>query len=286
MRDDELRLLIAKYYEGETSADEEDCIYDELSKGDRSDEFESEWALFQLLEENKNEEPSEGFESKLNVELSRLSKAKRRTLNRFSLIGVAASLLLLVFFIFDGFWASNEYEIAEEETIQINLSDGSTVWLNKNSKLKYPEDFREDIRTVQLDGEGYFEVNPNAGWPFVIEAGHSKIKVLGTSFSVRNHDDGPQEVAVNSGKVSFQVSDAKFILLEANEIGIYDNIELTKSVITSDNQFAWKNKRLQFKGKPLESVILDLERYFDTQIVIENNHLLSCSFQGLSRTLH
>lgn len=69
------------------------------------------------------------------------------------------------------------------------LSDGSVVWLNAGSRLRYPEKFSSGQREVYLSGEGYFEVKASAGHPFIIHTSKMDIRVLGTEFNVRSYDD-------------------------------------------------------------------------------------------------
>lgn len=257
MVDKELKILIDKYYEGETSLEEEEQIYSALSDRKNIKGFESEWALFQLMEQNRKEELSSDFDIELAKKISALpGKSRVRKLNRFSLIGVAASLLLLSFYlVFDQGWLSSQQQISTtDEITKIELTDGSVVWLNKDSELKYPKHFDGEYRQVSLKGEGFFEVTANAEWPFSVQTDNTQIKVLGTSFNVNdNQDDGTVEVAVNSGKVSFSSKSngvEEIIYLGRNEIGIYSKREhsMVKRSNDNGNNPAWKSMNSELSG--------------------------------------
>ena len=253
--------MIEKYYAGETTAREEQELHQTLLEKEEVGDFDTELALFQLMDQNRREEPSEEFDFKLNEELSKLSKGSRvRKLRRLSLIGVAASLLLLLF-VYPDLWEggdSPELQISTtSETKNIELPDGSLVWLNKNSVLKYPETFAGNDRVVTLEGEGFFEVVHDLDRPFMVQAGQTSTRVLGTSFNIRNYlKENIVEVAVASGKVSFtSKSDGKekAISLEENEVGSYSKSEdsIVKGQLENRSLFAWKTGESGQKGTQL-----------------------------------
>lgn len=228
MKDSLLHELIERYYSGETSSTEEEQIYEELSRRPDLGRFESEWAIFQLLEQNRNEEPSADFEKNLAEKIAALPDDVRvRKLNRFSLIGVAASLLLLLTFYLlnEKNWFDGQQEISTmEERRKVVFPDGSTVWLNKNSILNYPKSFGGDNRRVTLQGEGYFDVVRDSEHPFIIETGQTLVEVVGTSFNVRDYrKEGMTQIAVNTGtlRVTLIKNLDEGILLKRNEIATH-----------------------------------------------------------------
>lgn len=158
-------------------------------------------------------------------------------------------------------------EYATEVSMQeYTLSDGTQVFLNRNSRLLVSADFGEATREVMLEGEGFFEVVPDASRPFVVRSGESQTRVLGTAFNIREGEK--VAIQVEHGKVAFG--------------GSSNQLELTKNmaaVLQSNGQaalqepdlnaFAWKTGVLRFQNDPLSKVFTDLEKQFDIQIKAE-----------------
>lgn len=164
------------------------------------------------------------------------------------------------------------------------LNDGTKVWLYNDAKLDYPDLFDEEIRFVKLNGEAFFEVAENKNKPFVIEAGATKIKVLGTSFNVQSFSQ-ETNVIVNTGKVSlYPKNDAQnAVELTKGEKGIYKKGTLTETMNADNNYRSWQNGIFEFDGtKPVNEVIEQLSKYYGPlNIDIEDNKdcLLEANFE-------
>lgn len=163
-----------------------------------------------------------------------------------------------------------------DEVKTVMLADGSTVWLNKNSALIYPEDFTKQERSVKLEGEGYFEVAKDPGRPFVIVAGKSKTTVLGTAFNIEVKDYQSVELSVTEGKVRF--SDLKETVAKILTVGEKALLEpetglIEKKVALSANAVSWKTKTLVFEKTPLLTAVDDLKKYYAIDIVLEDHTL-------------
>ena len=162
---------------------------------------------------------------------------------------------------------------------KIQLPDGSVVWLNAESKLRYPEVFESDIRKVYLEGEAFFDVMHNKARPFVIDVSGGQIKVLGTSFNVRVYpDDQDVETSVVTGKVAFQSEDAKASEILPGEQVIYSKNEkvLIKQPIDTGEIIAWTRGELIFKDESLREVAKELERWFNVKISARGKKVLKC----------
>ena len=198
----------------------------------------------------------------------------------------AAGLLLCV----AGYWWTSvsetvsadtlvQHQTGNQERMEHVLPDGSTIWLNQNTSIAYEKGF--EPRTIQLEGEAFFDVVRDPENPFVIIAGAAETRVLGTSFNVRAYPDEEQvEVTVETGKVELKGGDAetKEIQLSAGKSGIYEKSseKLVISEETLANAQAWKKRSLQFEETKMTDVILSLERYFDIDIEVENEAFLDC----------
>jgi transmembrane sensor len=162
-------------------------------------------------------------------------------------------------------------ETLSGQTDSVLLADGTVVWLNRNSRLYYPEQFKGKTRQVKLEGEAFFEVAKNAGQPFIIETDHSEVRVLGTSFNV---DAGSNctTVQVCTGKVKVRSthSNSETELLP-NEMAVVSNDGLEKSSITNPNYLSWKTGIFIFDNTPLNQVVEDLNRYYKKPIVLKTD---------------
>lgn len=211
-------------------------------------------------------------------------KASKRKITHY-LLRVAAVLLLLVgmFFIYQNIKdlrnMEMQTEISADNKTELILADGTHIWLNKFSKLDYPENFSDTIRKVYLSGEAYFEVSENPEKPFVIETENSLTRVLGTAFNLRANPAEKQEILVlTEGKVLFagkKSKQQKKLKVKAGEKVILkkENEEIVKKAIDNKNYMAWKTGRLEFRNQKLSSVVATLSDYYETKIEIGDSAL-------------
>ena len=189
-----------------------------------------------------------------------------RRLQRAWLLRIAAVFLLALglvylvrFFIPPGGWGLAETRTAAYETQQIQLADGTQVWLNENTTLRYPEDFDGEVREVYLQGEAFFDVARNEAKPFLIEGGGAVTRVLGTSFNVSAlPEDTAVVVTVVSGTVALSDREdtAQVVILQKGEQGVYllAQQQVSKAVQIVPNSLAWRTLRMQFDNQPLSTV--------------------------------
>jgi ferric-dicitrate binding protein FerR (iron transport regulator) len=195
-----------------------------------------------------------------------------------TLMAVCSALLYVLFF-------SQETILKEshDSIVEVVLPDGSEVWLNRNSRLTYQDNFNEENRLLKLEGEAFFDVRKDPQKPFVIQTGKAKVEVLGTSFNVEAYAGSAEtEIFVVTGLVSFSgLSDSKGITVKPGEAGVLKNKNL--SLISQGKQLnalAWKEKRLIFKKTALSDVVKALEEYFNVDIEVKNKNALRCRFTG------
>ena len=163
----------------------------------------------------------------------------------------------------------------------VNLPDGSKVWLNANSELRYPSDFNADTRTVELTGQGYFEVTKNAHKPFIVKADKDySVEVLGTSFNVSAYkDESMIETTLVEGSVKLNVvSGGKRMtqMLKPNEKAEYqkgaDKIKVFD--VNTEYDTAWKNGEIIFRNHPMDKVLKTLERHYHVVFEVKDNEIL------------
>ena len=165
----------------------------------------------------------------------------------------------------------------------VTLPDGSKVWLNANSEIKYDSLFER--RIVSLVGEGYFEVEHlESDAPFKVLAGEAETTVLGTSFNVRAYP-GETEVSVDvfEGKVALkEVASAEAVILEKGQGAAYHHEErsVTSKSPTHANIASWKTRELKFADDKLSKVLMDLNRVYGAEFTVQDEVVLDCTFQS------
>lgn len=152
------------------------------------------------------------------------------------------------------------------------LSDGSKVWINAKSSIKYPVTFGTDERVVYASGEIYLEVAKDASRPFYVVTNDLKVKVLGTSFNVNAYED-ENFVAVTlvEGKVAAYTTDNSYELTPDRQL-YFDKQSHTGQIrqINVQDIISWKDGRYIFKGQTLSEVAKVLERWYEVQIVFKD----------------
>lgn len=174
-----------------------------------------------------------------------------------------------------------EVQTALNEIKVIELADGSTVSLNENSSLTYPESFQLDNREVRLKGEAYFEVEKAEGKRFTVFAEGTKTEVIGTAFYLQAYPDEEVKIQVTEGKVAFastKTQEAVF-LTPGQEAVIKKSKAAPVKKETEDPNFqAWHSKKLVFHNTRLDQLVAQLEQYFGSSIFIRNPDLHNCHF--------
>jgi ferric-dicitrate binding protein FerR (iron transport regulator) len=154
---------------------------------------------------------------------------------------------------------------------KITLADGSKVWLNAGSSLKYPTAFKGNDRVVEITGEGYFEVAEDKTKPFHVFAHGTEVKVLGTKFNLKAYDADKQvTTTLVTGSVAIQNgSKARNIKPNQQAVVVGENIEINnKSKEEMTHVLAWKNGLINLEGESVKSILQQIERWYnvDTQI--------------------
>ncbi len=169
----------------------------------------------------------------------------------------------------------------------ITLPDGSRVWLNSDSKLRFPDRFMGNTRSVELSGEAYFEVEKDSLMPMIISTPKNfKVEVRGTSFNLKCYEDEEEAVAtLYSGSINLLSSDdgsdsrGRVITeIKPNEMySIKENLPEPVNIIAPDikNASAWKDGRLVFESTRMDEVIRMLKRWHGTEIVVDDPEILN-----------
>lgn len=228
----------------------------------------------------------------------------------FSGIAIAAILILAIGL---GVYVLNNHSpdtplLAYKELIlprgkkaSIILSDGTKVYLNAGSRLRYPEKFSETERRIFLDGEAFFEVAKNPEKPFYVQTKQTTTRVLGTRFNIQSWKGYADRLNVEEGRVQFTAAGCiDTLILHANMQGVFDGHSLVQTVVNSANKIAWTKGIMVFNDTKLSEVTAQLERWYAIQIHLsdpglanyrlkarfENNASLIDVLQGISFALN
>ena len=154
----------------------------------------------------------------------------------------------------------------------VHLSDGSSVWLNSNSSITYPERFSKSERIVQLAGEAYFEVSHDSIHPFKVQTQNIQVKVLGTSFNVRSYSSEINtEATLVEGKVVIQNKDGNSLAtLAPGQMAEYDKTSqyLAVKAVDPNGSIAWRHGLIVFTNATLDDITGKLSELFEVHFII------------------
>lgn len=313
--DDELKDLIneLKNNPGKRKAFNEYIdIWQATLKARKTDDYNAEKAWHKLKCEIRDSvgRPYESSSYKLVGKIQRVAAA----------VIIAAIAGTLAFYLVKNTGISGKNEVLSEYIIpygsrsQIILPDGTDIWLNSGSRIKYDNGFGRHNRNIFLEGEAYFDVSRDEKLPFIVNTSEITIKVLGTAFNVKAYpDEDVVETTVERGIVQVK-SDARStgkwdgIILRANQKLLYtrknetvntddysavdntrqksvSNLEPQKAII-NDNvstkvYTSWKDNRWIIEREELQSLAVKLERRYNVSIVINDESLKNYVFSGI-----
>lgn len=163
------------------------------------------------------------------------------------------------------------------------LSDGTKVWMNAASSLRYPVKFAADSRTIYVTGEVYLEVAKDAGRPFSVVVDGMRIEVLGTCFNVHAYPhERETRVTLAEGKVAAHVGAESYALVPGNQLYLKKvSGEAGVRTVDVDDVLAWKRGRYVFKKCSLEEVISTLRYWYDVEIVLKGELAAQTTYTGV-----
>ena len=154
--------------------------------------------------------------------------------------------------------------------IDMQLADGSRVWLNAGSSVTYPVVFVGNERKVQITGEAYFEIAPDKTKPFKVSKGGVQVQVLGTSFNVNAYDDEPGiKVTLLEGAVKISNRGDSRQIQPGQQATIHHSSFLINNYVNIDQVMAWKNGLFNFSGLSFNEVMRQVSRWYDIKVVTD-----------------
>ncbi|ALJ06371.1 hypothetical protein APS56_15035 [Pseudalgibacter alginicilyticus] len=246
--------------------------------------------------ETPAEKPNELIYKRITTSIKQEHKIKKLKTNHLKFAKVAATIAILISTAYSSYWLLpniNEFlspitytEISTapgERLKNIELSDGSKVWLNASSTLRFPSKFKGNTREVFLEGEAFFEVSHNKNKAFIIQSGTLKTEVLGTSFNVNNYPENDHAtVSLVTGKVYIETGNSSTEVqgktLTPNQQLVY-NKSLDKAELgtfNSKNLTAWRHDILTFDNERLDEAAHKIAHWYGIEIKLNNKVTDDC----------
>lgn len=280
------RDILYKFFEGKASPKEQRLIGQWLDESEKHKEvLVRERMVFDAMI------VSGGITDRQSVQ----SRKKRTRVVFMELLCVAA--VILVMFLVGGYiyvrkmeeirLANNIVTVPVGQRVNLQLPDGTSVWLNASSEIIYPAYFSGSTREIHLNGEAYFEVEHNASKPFIVHTETFDIKVLGTKFNVEAYK-GMEGFTTALMEGSVEVTDRKnkdksVRLYPAQKVA-FRNGELCKSPIDNYDVYRWREGLICFKETRFADLMRQLEKNYGVRILINNEAVKEKVFSGKFRT--
>lgn len=276
------RERLYRFFEGKTTLEEEQQIREWMERSE---------ANFHTFMRERKEYDIFILSASKTVTKETVTKEKKTLFSPSWPAGVAAAAVLIL--IVGGLYLFSKKERTEQyntiivppgQRINLILSDNTNLWLNANTKFRYPSGFSGDNRIVYLDGEGYFDVSKDDKKPFVVKTASGDIKVTGTSFNVEAYSrQGGFETSLFEGSVEIYREEIKLASLRPNEKGMITDNEITVTQISDTDKYLWRNGLIAFSNKKLEDILLTFEKYFAAKIQINTEQLPQHTYTGKFR---
>lgn len=335
--EEDIRDLLSRFIDGEISDQELNTLYRAIDKDDMPEElkpwFYNLWekaphanddynpsSLFNeivtkvSISKEKRDEDGEYLEFKLNKQLDQGRKIFRMVFKYAAVFIVAFALTALFFqtkeretFISKYDENVNELSVPKGSKTSVMLSDGTEIWLNAESKLKYPAKFKNNKREVYIEGEGYFDVADDELHPFIVHTSDIKIKVLGTKFNIKSYPDEDriettliagsilieeikQKPLIGNKALQLKPNDHAVFLKSTEKLSLIDKITRKEKAVQSNASIkeitntqdlvSWKENKLVFKREKFSKVVRELERWYNVHINLEFDEMKDYTYTG------
>jgi len=183
---------------------------------------------------------------------------------------------------------------------KLRLSDGTKVWLNAASSLKYPNTFQGNERVVEVQGEAYFEVQQDLEHPFIVKTETQTIKVLGTAFNVNTYNNNKATTTLIHGRIALTNTKGVEKILSPGEQAVVKGEVFTLSKVNAQDYIAWIDDLIMLNDQDIHDIFRQLERWYDVEFVnmdlihadktlsgeIPRNTNLSAILQALEEQIH
>lgn len=292
--------LIILYYSGEITAEEKKRLFSMMeTDADLRKQFMDAQNLRALTSWLPLKEDRAYATGKLLQLKRRLREKKRYSIPYKHILGYAAAISISIILTWMVINEMREQDLSEKPLLayeefttpsgqraMVKLHDGTIVWLNARSTLRYPNQFAGGLRNVELDGEAFFEVAPDEKRPFVVSTEKLDVKVLGTKFNVfayKGRDEFHTSLVEGSVKVYDSKDESQAVFIEPNECVDLVGNKLVKRSFHNMDFLLWKEGIYAFDDVSFGEIIRKLELYYDISIIVKNAKLDTYKFSGKFR---
>lgn len=207
--------------------------------------------------------------------------AKRKHVWKYAIPAAVAITLLCILSVtfFTQYTNQENYEyytyLTNDNKTDLTMNDGTKITLNKNSRLTYSNAYGKENRSIQLEGEAYFEVAKDSLKPFNVTVGNSSITVLGLFFNVRKESDSNDVTAtLVEGSIRFEAAEQKVLLKPGQQLIFNQNTNhIDIQNVDTEEYTSWKNGLLKYRSVSFAALIAELRNKYQVEIVIENKRL-------------
>ena len=229
------------------------------------------------------------------IEIHKIKKEYKNLRKSYLLFSRVAAILFIALLTVSGLFISNsvrrttgsEVIAPRGQKSKAILEDGTVVWLNSGSSIRYTSNYNKRNREVELTGEAYFVVSKNKKLPFIVKSSDLIIKALGTTFNLMAYpEDETLAITLIEGKVQVRAPDNKIINLSQNQKAIYNKPNNSFIIEKVDPVFSisWKDNVLKFDNQPLPEILTHFERWYDVKIYYPENLLKDQRFTMTIKT--
>lgn len=273
--------LFIKYFLGQASDEEKEAIHQWITISDSNRQ--------ELIRERIC------FDASILVDEKQMTK--KRTVFISPLVQFSLKIAASILFLLGSLWLYDNYQMNKLSHIyqcisvpagnrtNITLPDGTNVWLNAGTTLRYPSVFSRDNREIILDGEAFFEVVKDKK-PFVVKTNKYNIEVLGTTFNVEAYSHKSEfETTLYTGKVKLYNSKSSHsVILLPGQTACLSQGRLKVFNTTDNNKYRWKDGLIYIESKSFNEIMNLFEKFYEIQIVINNKHVRDLGYRGKLRT--
>ncbi len=292
--------LLSKFLAGEASPHEIEQLEAWREKEGNQEYYEKSGSLWKTMEEQKEkididraweQVRSKAIKISVEAEVEEVKLEVGKTTLWTNWIRWAAILILTSGLVWTSYrlWFDTQADLQVVQTsnqgkVDLSLPDGSKVWINRNSTLKYPEIFDKGSREIHLEGQAYFEIVAQSQQPFIIHTAEADLEVVGTHFDLAAYSQQDLvTVTVLEGEVnlSTKISGAS-IIVEAGYKGFLQpsTQQIQKSEHQDLNSLAWKSGILKFAETHLDQVVETLEHAYGVKLMLTNHQLQNCQWSA------
>lgn len=286
---------LLKYFTGKLSPSEK---YKFLQEVESDESLKKDFIHFQNIYSatQLSSQPGDRAEGKRSFDkfISSLKSRERRIKLRGFLKYAAVIVAVVSSTIFGTLFLSDRQEGESFNTLyvpagqraQITLEDGTEVWLNAQSTMKYPSKFSKKLRKVEIEGEAFFDVAKDSKRPFIVNAHHVDLEVLGTQFNIHSYSESKRaETTLVEGslKVTDKLNENNSVIIKPNEQVSYADGKLSVHPASNPDYLLWREGIYSFDNERLIDIMQKLVLYYDITIEVKDPEIFNVRYTGKFR---